>query len=253
MERRRSRGVQSFTRAVLVKDAFIITCEHGGNRIPALYRPLFQSSRALLDSHRGYDAGALRMATELAGAFDAQLVTSTVSRLLVDLNRSIGHPRLFSVATRSLPAAVREEIVAQYYAPYRAQVERLVGLSVAAGRRVVHISSHSFTPELDGNVRRADVGLLYHPAHVGEAELCARWRAALMEHDPTLRVRRNYPYAGKGDGLTAHLRKRFAPGEYVGIELEINQGTVLARGRAWTALRALLIETLRSANISEVR
>ena len=40
---------------------------------------------------------------------------------------------------------------------------------MARGRRVIHISSHSFTPELDGKVRSADVGLLYHPGRHGEA------------------------------------------------------------------------------------
>ena len=72
----------------------VITCEHGGNRIPAPYRDLFHTHQALLDSHRGYDPGALIMARALATAFAAPLVTSTVSRLLVDLNRSVGHPRL---------------------------------------------------------------------------------------------------------------------------------------------------------------
>ena len=47
-------------------DAFLITCEHGGNRIPAPYRRLFRGQRALLDSHRGYDPGALVMAKALA-------------------------------------------------------------------------------------------------------------------------------------------------------------------------------------------
>ena len=125
-------------------------------------------------------------------------MTSTISRLLVDLNRSIGHPQLFSAATRSAPATVRAKIVEQHYRPYRVQVERLVRQSVSRGRRVIHISSHSFTPELDGKVRRADVGLLYHPGRRGEAELCARWKASLAAFAPELRVRRNYPYAGKG-------------------------------------------------------
>ena len=228
-------------------DAFIITCEHGGNRIPAPYRQLFQGRRALLDSHRGYDPGALVVAKELAKAFEAPLVTSTVSRLLVDLNRSIGHPQLFSAATRGAPANLRAKIVEQHYRPYRAQVERLVSQSVSRGRRVIHISSHSFTPELNGKVRRADVGLLYHPARHGEAELCARWKTSFAAFAPELRVRRNYPYAGKGDGLTSHLRRRFPHGAYVGIELEVNQKIVRAAGRCWTALRGVLIATLRAA------
>jgi predicted N-formylglutamate amidohydrolase len=228
-------------------DTFIITCEHGGNRIPAPYRALFRGRRALLDSHRGYDPGSLIMAKALASAYRAPLVASTVSRLLIDLNRSIGHPQLFSAVTRAAPARARAQIVEQYYRPYRVQVERLVSQAVSRGHRVIHISSHSFTAELDGRVRGADVGLLYHPGRRGEAEVCARWKQARGPFAPELRVRRNYPYAGKGDGLTSRLRARFAQCDYVGIELEVNQGIDLAAGRRWTGLRRVLIDSLRTA------
>lgn len=187
------------------------------------------------------------MARALATAVGAPLVAATVSRLVVDLNRSIGHPQLFSAATRDTPATVREEIVAHYYCPYRMQAERLVRQSVSRGRRVVHISSHSFTPELNGKLRCADVGLLYDPGRREEGELCARWKASLAALAPALRVRRNYPYAGKGDGLTAHLRLRFPEEAYAGIELEINQHIVLGAGRRWTALRRVLVDSLRAA------
>ena len=212
-------------------DAFLITCEHGGNRIPTAYRPLFHGLQPLLDTHRGYDPGALRMAGDLAAAFGAPLVSSTVSRLLVDLNRSVGHRQLFSAATRGVPRTVRETILAQHYRPWR----------------VLHISSHSFTPELDGEVRTADIGLLYDPARHGERELSARWKNALSSLSPALRVRRNYPYAGKGDGLTSYLRSRFAPTTYVGIELEVNQQIVFETSRRWTQVRRQLIDSLRSA------
>ena len=253
MGRRYASGVSTVARAGLVTergavtDSFLITCEHGGNRIPSPYRRLFRGRRDLLDSHRGYDPGALAMARAMAKAFRAPLVTSTISRLLIDLNRSIGHPHLFSVVTRGAPAKLRAKIVEQHYVPYRLQVERLVRQSVSRGRRVIHISSHSFTPALNGKVRLADVGLLYHPRRHGEKELCACWRASLAALAPELRVRRNYPYAGKGDGLTSHLRLRFPSKAYVGIELEINQSIVLAAGRRWTALRRALIDSLRAA------
>ena len=64
----------------LASAGFVITCEHGGNRIPAPYRDLFHARQTLLDSHRGYDPGALIMARVLATAFAAPLVASTVSR-----------------------------------------------------------------------------------------------------------------------------------------------------------------------------
>jgi hypothetical protein len=40
---------------------------------------------------------------------------------------------------------------------------------------------------------------------------------------------------------------RFAQCDYVGIELEVNQGIVIAAGRRWMALRRVLIDSLRTA------
>jgi predicted N-formylglutamate amidohydrolase len=225
----------------------VITCEHGGNRIPEPYRVLFHGHRALLDTHRGFDPGAQSMARALAAAFAAPLLVSTVSRLLVDLNRSAHHPRLHAEAIRKAPAEVRRQILKQHYQPYRAQAERLVRQAIAEHGRVIHLSSHSFTPELDGKLRNADIGLLYDPARSGEADLCERWKAALNVCAPALSVRRNYPYAGKGDGLTAWFRRCFPPDAYVGIELEINQKHVIRAGRHWAALRKVIVESLRGA------
>lgn len=227
--------------------ALVLTCEHGGKRIPASYRGLFEGHQALLDSHRGFDPGALAMARALAGVFDAPLVVSTISRLLVDLNRSIGHPRLHFEVIRKAPAEMRQEILRRYYEPYRTRAEAWVAQAIAAHGRVIHISSHSFTPELDGKVRNADVGLLYDPARPGEVALAERWKASLEACAPDLTVRRNYPYAGKGDGLTAWFRRRLPPDVYVGIELEVNQKLVFGAGPRWLALRQIIVESLRGA------
>lgn len=227
--------------------SLLITCEHGGNRVPPRYRPLFKGHAALLASHRGWDPGARVMAQELAAALGAPLYVSTTSRLLVDLNRSPGHPRLYSEATRAVPPETRREILAAHYLPYRNRIETHIANEVARGRRVVHIAAHSFTPVLHGEVRNADIGLLYDPARRGERSLCLVWQAALRQMSPALRVRRNYPYRGTSDGLTAHLRKRFGDREYAGIELEINQQWVIAGGRGWRELRGLVIRSLRQA------
>jgi len=228
-------------------DFFLVTCEHGGKRVPAPDRRLFRGKERMLASHRGYDPGALVMATALAEALSAPLVSSTVSRLVIDLNRSLGHPRVWSSATRGAPRELLTSIVERYYRPYRAEVERPVRRSVSRGRRVIHVSSHSFTPVLEGRVRRTDVGLLYDPARRSEALLCARWKASLALIAPQVRVRRNYPYAGKADGLTAALRVAFPDRAYVGLELEVNQRIVLAGGRHWKVLRGALIESFRTA------
>lgn len=228
-------------------DYLSITCEHGGNRIPPRYRPLFRDHLADLQSHRGYDAGALTLARELACALDAPLRVSATSRLLVDLNRSVGHPRLYSEATRQAPPELRREILQRYYLPYRNQAEADIAQAIAGGGRVIHIAAHSFTPELDGKVRNADIGLLYDPVRRGEAELCGRWQSCIRALLPGLKVRRNYPYTGKSDGFTAYLRRRFPPDAYVGIELEINQKHVFKGGRHWRRLRETVIASLRQA------
>ncbi len=95
--------------------------------------------------------------------------------------------------------------------------------STASGLRVVHVAVHSFTPRIDGEVRKGDVGLLYDPARSRELALALRWRGILRDLDRTLCVRRNYPYRGVADGLATWLRRRFPDADYAGFELEVNQ------------------------------
>jgi len=226
---------------------FLVTCEHGGNRIPASYRDSFVGHEALLQSHRGFDFGALAMARELAQALGAKLIFSTISRLLVDLNRSPTHPRLHAEWVRGLSASSRQRILIDHYLPFRASAEAAIMHALANGKPVIHLSSHSFTPELDGIVRAADVGLLYDPVRAGEAALCREWCARLKSREPSLRVRRNYPYTGKSDGFAAYLRRHFAADEYIGIELEINQRLLLMGGKSRQQLQALIICSLAAA------
>jgi len=235
------------TRRRAAAPALLVTVEHGGNRVPPAYRHLFAAAAATLDTHRGYDPGALLLGREIAARLDAPLVSSTTTRLLVDLNRSLGHKGLFSEFTRMLPPGEKSRIVERHWRPYRDEVDRVVAALIARGRRVVHLSSHSFTPVLNGEVRNADIGLLYDPGRPAERLLAARWKAALLAIDPGLRVRMNYPYAGRADGLTRDLRRRHAPGRYAGLEIEVNQRFVIAGGRDWAALRRTVLESIEIA------
>ncbi|HEY9145543.1 MAG TPA: N-formylglutamate amidohydrolase, partial [Thiobacillus sp.] len=158
-------------------------------------------------------------------------------------------PKLYSEATRDAPAAVRREILDTHYLPYRDEVEAHVAATIARGSRVIHLASHSFTPVLDGVVRKADIGLLYDPARAGEVNLCRHWQARLQSQAPELKVRRNYPYTGRSDGFTAFLRRRFPSDLYVGIELEINQKHVLPGGRRWRAMQDIVVGTFHAATI----
>lgn len=221
----------------------LLTCEHGGNDVPPEYRALFIGRSRLLASHRALDIGARAAARELQRRLDAPLISATVTRLLVDLNRSIGHRALFSAVTRPLPQSARREMLARHYHPYRRLVRDWIATRVRRGERVLHLSVHSFTPVLDGRRRQADVGLLYDPASAGEARLCRAWQAAMTACSTGWNVRRNYPYRGTSDGQVVELRRQFRGGRYLGIEVEFNQAC-LRRPSVARALVADLAATL---------
>ncbi|HEY2559877.1 MAG TPA: N-formylglutamate amidohydrolase [Caldimonas sp.] len=230
------------------RDRLVLTCEHAGNVVPERYRPLFVGHEALLPTHRGWDPGALLLAQEMAERFHAPLYFEETTRLLVDLNRTVGNPELHSEATRHLSLRERREILAAYYHPHRGRVAAAIAEAVRTSPdRVVHIASHSFTPELNGHVRTADVGILYDPGRAGEVAFASAWLQALKAADPQLRLRRNYPYIGKSDGVTQSLRRVHPPERYVGIELEVNQRYVEQGGLAWPKIRRTLVDTLGAA------
>jgi predicted N-formylglutamate amidohydrolase len=227
----------------------ILSCEHGGHHIPAAYRPLFAGQEELLATHRGYDIGILSFARFLARELEAPLHATEVSRLLVDLNRSRRSPTLFSEVTRQLPAGERAAILRRYYDPYREAVTQ----SVAEGlrnRRVLHLSVHSFTPELHGVVRRADIGLLYAPTRPAEAAFCRRWQEVIVRLDPALQVRRNYPYRGVSDCLVTTLRRHFVSERYLGLEIEVNQKLPRDEPGRWLQVQQVLLDSLRAAALS---
>jgi predicted N-formylglutamate amidohydrolase len=213
--------------------------------VPEAYAPLFAEAADVLATHRGYDLGALEVARAFGRRLGVTPFAGTTTRLVVDLNRSPGNRNVFSAYTRSLSAARRAEALAAHYWPYRNAVEDAVARAVDAGETVLHVSSHSFTPVLRGEVRNCDVGLLYDPREAGEVRFVEAWYAALAAAAPELTLRRNYPYRGVSDALVTHLRRRYGGRGYVGMELELNQKHV---GSArWRALVAVLGATLATA------
>jgi len=225
-------------------DSLVVSCEHASKHIPPDYRALFRGRSQLLDSHRGWDRGALDLARAVARRYRAPLAAASASRLLVDCNRSTGHPGLFSAPVRALDDEQRDEILRRHYEPYRARVESLVAGGVDEGERVLHLSVHTFTPVLRGVARRADVGLLCDPRRALERNVVRRWREAIRSIDPRLRVWLNYPYRGWADGLTTSLRTRFPAARYAGVELEVNQAIVRRSAARWRRVQVTLVESL---------
>jgi predicted N-formylglutamate amidohydrolase len=229
------------------RPTLILTCEHARNRIPREFRSLFEGKRHLLETHRGYDLGALQLAERLADIHKAPLFASDFTRLVCDLNRSPGNPSLFSEFTRNLPSSERNLIIQSYYYPHRMAVEAAIRRFGMRKKGVIHVGVHTFTPNLNGRYRGADVGLLYDPQRLPEKEFCRRWQQSLVQMEDSLHVRRNYPYRGKTDGFPRYFRNHLPETAYIGVELEVNQRLFLAGKAVWERIGRALSSSLEAA------
>lgn len=212
----------------------MLTCEHASNHLPAAFKKTIPAN--VQESHRAYDIGALAVFRKLVRFAKPEFhCEGKFSRLFVDLNRTITNKSAFSEYHEALKASDKsaaEKAKAQattYWMEYRDAIEKFVESALKPKTRVakskptvVHLGIHSFTPELNGNVRNADIGILYDPARPQECAYAQVIKDEIKRLYPTMKVRFNYPYKGSSDGLTTTLRKKFGP-RYVGIEIEINQ------------------------------
>ena len=201
----------------------VLTCEHAVNTIPADYAPYFQGQDDMLNSHLGYDIGAQWVARTLQSQIHCDYVEASVSRLLIDCNRSLENPGHYSTLASILTETQQKHIEDHYYKPYRQEAMHYIAQHIAEKKQVLHLSIHSFTPIFAGKIRNAALGLLYDSKRHGEREVAREWRTLLMQKEPFYRVRMNYPYLGTSDGFTQSLRHLWHEKEYLGLELEINQ------------------------------
>ena len=209
----------------------MLTCEHASNRLPAAFKKAIPAE--VLKTHRAYDIGALAVFRKLVKFAKPEFYCEgKYSRLFVDLNRTITNKSAFSEYYEQIDKATASKVKAQataYWSEYRAAIEKFVDSALKPKTRaaksepeIVHLGIHSFTPELNGKVRNADIGILYDPSRPQECELAQVIKDEIKRLYPTMKVRFNYPYKGTSDGLTTTLRKKFGP-RYAGLEIEINQ------------------------------
>lgn len=199
----------------------ILTCEHGGNDIPKEYNHYFENHQDVLNTHHGFDLGALDLFNALKPLATYTKYSKT-SRLLIELNRSVHHKNLFSEYSKELSKSEKTHLIQEYYSDYRNGVEEAIKNTISTNQTVLHISVHSFTPILNGIERKCDIGLLYDPSRYEEKDVCSKIKKEIVIRDSELKVRYNYPYLGVADGFTGYLRKQFSK-NYIGIEIEVNQ------------------------------
>jgi predicted N-formylglutamate amidohydrolase len=199
--------------------SLVITCEHAGNEVPDEYSHLF-SNFEVLNSHRGWDPGALEVAEYMSRATGAASFTFKITRLLIELNRSLESDALFSEFSTGLDHTAKQKLIKQYYVPYRKGVEQAIDIT---RKPATHLSIHTFTPVFNGVTRTTDIGILFDPSRNGETNFSVLLLSQLKAALPGLVIEFNKPYAGIDDGFTTYLRSKFNDEDYSGIEIEISQ------------------------------
>ena len=188
--------------------------------MPEQYHHLFSNIKDILESHRGYDPGAVEIARFLATEFSAPLFLCETTRLLIEPNRSLDNHQLYSEYSRQLFETDHDLILQRYYYPHRNSVEDVISKLT---KPVLHLSIHTFTPVLNGKERSVDVGVLFDSDRKAETDFCGRLADALEQMLAGMQIEFNEPYKGTDDGFTTYLRTKFVDEDYLGIEIEINQ------------------------------
>lgn len=206
--------------------ALVLSCEHARADLP----PGLELGLATPDltGHRAWDPGAFELASALALALGAPLLSGQVSRLVVDLNRRKAHEDAVPGVSfgssvpgnQGLSPEARARRFAAFHDPYRRALEAEIRLALSGGA-CLHLSVHSFSPALAPAERDFDLGLLFDPARPEEARV-----AGLLAEELTragFDARPNRPYLGTDEGCTTWLRERLPDPGYAGLELELNQ------------------------------
>lgn len=207
----------------MIPTVLVISCEHAVNTIPDEYMHLFKNHKSILHSRRAMDLGALDITRALTRNLNIGFTQSQVSPLLIDCNRSLTHSYCFSKFTKDLPNNIKQNLIENYYLPFREQTKVVIDSHIKNKEQVLHLSIHTFKPILKGLIQNAGLGLLYDPHRHGEKEVARIWHGLLLQQTPAYRLRMNYPFRGDHDNFATDLRRIYEEKDYLGMELEINQ------------------------------
>jgi predicted N-formylglutamate amidohydrolase len=225
---------------------FVLTCDHASNFLPPQYGTLGLPP-AELSRHIAWDPGALPVARRLAGALDATLVETCISRLVIDCNRPLDAANLICETSEGtaipgnagLTAEQRQARIDLAWEPFHDAVGRVMQARLAARRPTCLVSVHSFTPVYFGKARPWHIGII----HDDDTRLALPIIAELKAR-PELTVGVNEPYSPADQvyfTLEKHARSRGLPCAMIEIR---NDEIADAAGQARWA--DLLVETLRA-------
>ncbi len=154
------------------KAPLLIACDHAENRIPECLSGLGMD-KAHLEKHIAYDIGAKQVSIMLSRMFDAPLICSGYSRLVIDLNRHLDAHSLVTPHSDNIDVPGNQNLSAEeikqridcFFHPYHDQYARMAKRVVADHDQPLILSVHSFTPSINGIPRPWEYGVLWDDPH----------------------------------------------------------------------------------------
>lgn len=184
----------------------LFVCDHASNRVPEALGALGLAEDRLQE-HIAWDIGAAAVADLISDRFEAPLVKSGYSRLVIDCNRhpsdatsivgvSDGVPIPGNRNLDPLAAAARADGI---MTPYHGEIERLLDRERDPPFHAF-VSIHSFTPVFEGRARPWHVGALWNR----DGRIALPFMAALAARGD-VSVGDNQPYSARNNfGYTVH-------------------------------------------------
>jgi predicted N-formylglutamate amidohydrolase len=176
---------------------FVIVADHAGNSLPRALGGL-GISETELGRHIAWDIGIGAVSRLVADALDATLIAQNYSRLVIDCNRRPGSetsvPEIseFTAVPGNMRLSEDQKAarVRAIFRPYHDRIETELDRRRRAGRPVVLIAMHSFTPVFKGVVRPWHAGVLYN-----RDPRFADLLGALLKREEGLVIGDNEPYS----------------------------------------------------------
>jgi len=227
----------------------VFVCDHASNRIPEEYGDLGLSAIERL-RHIAWDPGALAVSLALSDLLDAPLIHSTVSRLVIDCNRTYTAPGLITSISedteipgnRNVGENDRARRIADFHEPFHAAIDAVLNRRAAEAHETILVAMHSFTPVYKGVSRPWPIGLI-HGVDTGYTRAVFDM---LKAEEPDLDVGWNEPYAAL-NGVTYTLEHHGDERKLPSTMIEIRHDEILEpNGVArWATLLARCLESAR--------
>jgi len=205
----------------------VLICEHASNFIPKSLDNLGLDSAGLV-SHAAWDIGAYEMACKVSELLDAPLISSRISRLVYDCNRSpesgVGIPskseKVEVPGNKNLSKTDVEKRVESVYEPFHEMIDQTIHDPERIKLSKQHespaiITLHSFTPVYFDEVRKVEIGLLHD-----EDDRLARSMMQEALRNTTLKTEFNAPYS-PSDNVMHAVNKHAIKNGFLNVMVEI--------------------------------